>query len=78
MNDLPGIIKLLLTLLTIASKLRYVTTYISCPGLGPGGPFMFNIIGPAGPLMLKHKWSGSIIAAVGHIDKIATSAAKVK
>ena len=28
------------------------------PGIsGPGGPFMFNIIGPPGPLMPKHKWS---------------------
>ena len=24
---------------------------------GPGGPFMFDIIGPPGPLMPKHKWS---------------------
>ena len=25
---------------------------------GPGGPFMFNIIGPVGPLMPEHNWSG--------------------
>ena len=28
--------------------------HISGPAIsGPGGPFMFNIIGPAGPLMLS-------------------------
>ena len=31
---------------------------INGPGIsGPGGPFMFNIIGAPGPLMPKHKWS---------------------
>ena len=27
--------------------------------IGPGGPFMFNIIGPPGPLkyVVMHKWS---------------------
>ena len=33
--------------------------HINGPGVsGPGGPFMFNIIGPPGPFMPGHNWSG--------------------